>query len=97
MCDDTIGVSFISADKIALKLGIGEKHPLRIDAMILYVLNEMDNESHVFSSFEILARKASEIFNIDQSLVENSINILISKGRLDGRWECRDLDESPKK
>ena len=33
LCDDALGVSFISADKIALKMGIGEKHPLRIDAV----------------------------------------------------------------
>ena len=33
LCDDALGVSFISADKIALKLEIGEKHPLRVDAI----------------------------------------------------------------
>jgi len=33
LCDDALGVSFISADRIALRLGIGEKHPLRIDAV----------------------------------------------------------------
>lgn len=33
LCDDTLGVSFISADRIALRMGIGEKHPLRIDAV----------------------------------------------------------------
>jgi exodeoxyribonuclease V alpha subunit len=33
LCDDTLGVSFISADKIALRMGIGEKHPLRVDAV----------------------------------------------------------------
>ena len=82
LCGDIHDVSFISADKIALRMGIGETHPLRIDAGILYVLDEMDKEGHVFSPFEILARKASEIFNIDQSIVENSIDILIGKGRL---------------
>ena len=33
LCDDTLGVSFISADRIALRMGIGEKHPLRVDAV----------------------------------------------------------------
>ena len=36
LCDDTIGVSFISADKIALRMGIGERHPLRVDAIIFH-------------------------------------------------------------
>jgi exodeoxyribonuclease V alpha subunit len=33
LCDDALGVNFISANKIALKMGIGEKHPLRVDAI----------------------------------------------------------------
>ena len=33
LCEDALGVSFISADKIALGMGIGEKHPLRLDAV----------------------------------------------------------------
>jgi exodeoxyribonuclease V alpha subunit len=36
LCDDTLGASFISVDKIALRMGIGEKHPLRIDAVNLH-------------------------------------------------------------
>ena len=33
LCDEALGVSFISADRIALRMGIGEKHPLRVDAI----------------------------------------------------------------
>ena len=33
LCDDALGISFISADKIALRMEIGEKHPLRVDAI----------------------------------------------------------------
>ena len=33
LCNDIHCVSFISADRIALRMGIGEKHPLRIDAL----------------------------------------------------------------
>jgi ATP-dependent exoDNAse (exonuclease V) alpha subunit len=50
MCDDTIGVSFISADKIALKMGIGENHPLRTDAVNFHTgymkLSKNDNETN---------------------------------------------------
>ena len=49
LCDDKLGVSFISADKIALRMGICEKHPLRIDAMNfhrnLLKLGKNNNES----------------------------------------------------
>jgi exodeoxyribonuclease V alpha subunit len=33
LCNDIKCVNFISADKIALRMGIGEKHPLRVDAV----------------------------------------------------------------
>ena len=50
LCDDALGVSFISADKIALRLGIGEKHPLRVDAVIIHSKymkhSKKDNETN---------------------------------------------------
>jgi len=33
LCNDIQCVSFMSADKIASKMGIGDKHPLRVDAI----------------------------------------------------------------
>jgi exodeoxyribonuclease V alpha subunit len=51
LCEDALGVSFVSADKIALKMGIGEKHPLRVDAVIFHhkylKLGKNDNESNL--------------------------------------------------
>ena len=51
LCDDALGVSFISADKIALRMGIGEKHPLRVDAVNFHSkylkLSKNNNESNL--------------------------------------------------
>ena len=51
LCVDTLGVSFISADRIALRMGIGEKHPLRMDAVNFHnnhlKLSKNNNESNL--------------------------------------------------
>ena len=51
LCDDSLGVSFISADKIALRMGIGEKHPVRVDAVNFHSnylkLDKHNNETNL--------------------------------------------------
>ena len=51
LCDEALGVSFISADRIALRMGIGEKHPSRIDAVNFQSnhlkLSKNNNESNL--------------------------------------------------
>ncbi len=45
---DIYGVGFKTADKIAQALGLPVDHPSRIEAGIVFALNEMINEGHVF-------------------------------------------------
>ena len=51
LCDDKIGVSFISVDKIALRMGIGENHPIRVDAVNFHStylkLSKNNNENNL--------------------------------------------------
>ncbi len=46
---DIYGVGFKTADKLAQSLGLPVNHPSRIEAGIVYMLNEMSNDGHVFS------------------------------------------------
>ena len=51
LCNDIKCVNFISADKIALRMGIDEKHPVRVDAVNFHSnylkLCKNDNESNL--------------------------------------------------
>jgi exodeoxyribonuclease V alpha subunit len=59
LCDDTLGVSIMSADKIALRMGIGENHPLRVDAMNLHStylkLSKNNNKSNLLEQKKRIA------------------------------------------
>ena len=49
LAQDIYGVGFKTADRIAQKLGLPFDHPSRIEAGLVYALNEMTGEGHVFS------------------------------------------------
>jgi len=59
LCNDIQCVNFISADKIALKMGIGEKHPLRFDAVNFHSnylkLGKINNESNLLEQKQRIA------------------------------------------
>ena len=45
---DIYGVGFKTADRIAQALGLAPDHPSRIEAGIVFALNEMINDGHVY-------------------------------------------------
>jgi exodeoxyribonuclease V alpha subunit len=58
---DIFGVGFKTADRIAQSLGLPPDHPSRIEAGLVYALNEMVDEGHVFAPREVLAERAMEL------------------------------------
>ena len=48
MAMDIHGIGFVTADAAADKLGFGKDHPLRAQAGILYILQKMTEEGHVY-------------------------------------------------
>ena len=53
---DIYGVGFKTADRIAQALGLPVEHPSRIEAGIVFALNEMINDGHVYVPRELLAQ-----------------------------------------
>ena len=48
LADDIFGIGFLTADKIAGKLGIPKDSEIRAEAGILYVLRKLADEGHVY-------------------------------------------------
>jgi exodeoxyribonuclease V alpha subunit len=69
LATDMFGVGFITADKIAEKLGIDGNAPMRIEAGILYVLNQLADEGHVYYPYGLLTAKCGEILKVDEASV----------------------------
>jgi exodeoxyribonuclease V alpha subunit len=76
LATDIFGVGFITADKIAEKLGMGRNAPMRIEAGILYVLNQLADEGHVYYPYGPLVTKCSEILEVDQTTIPAALTHL---------------------
>lgn len=73
------GFGFKKADKVALTLGIKKDDPKRVEACIIYILESIKNEGHVFILEADLKKEFKRLFDLDVSLIdENIINLTIS-------------------
>jgi len=79
---DIYGVGFKTADRIAQSLGLPAEHPSRIEAGIVFALNEMTNEGHVYVPRELLAQKAIELLAVSQELIAPALDRLAQDERI---------------
>ena len=79
---DIYGVGFKTADKIARALGLPVDHPSRIEAGIVFALNETINEGHVFVPRENLAQRAVELLEVPAELIPPALERLAQEDRI---------------
>lgn len=82
MEQDIHGVGFKTADRIAQNLGLPSDHPSRIEAGVIYALNEMVNEGHVYSPENMLVERALELLEVEKGLIESAMSRLSSDDRV---------------
>jgi exodeoxyribonuclease V alpha subunit len=75
---DIYGVGFKTADRIARSLGLPADHPTRIEAGVLYLLEEMVGEGHVYAPSELLADRAVNLLEVDRSQVREGLERLLA-------------------
>jgi len=73
LATDIFGIGFITADKIAEKMGFAKDSELRAAAGILYVLHELTDEGHVYYPYEPLIKKCKEMLDIDREIIVKAI------------------------
>ncbi|MCK5312599.1 MAG: Flp pilus assembly complex ATPase component TadA, partial [Desulfobacteraceae bacterium] len=74
LADDIFGIGFITADKIAEKLGIDKDSILRIEAGILFTLHSLSNDGHVCYPYEDLIEKAQELLDTKRDIIVKAID-----------------------
>ncbi len=79
---DIYGVGFKTADRIARALGLPVDHPTRIEAGIVFALNEMINEGHVYVPREILGQRAIELLEVSPDLISPALDRLAQDDRI---------------
>jgi exodeoxyribonuclease V alpha subunit len=73
---DIYGVGFLTADRIARSLGLPVDHPTRIEAGLVYALNEMSNEGHVYTPLALLAERAVQLLQVPMELIQPALQRL---------------------
>ncbi|MFP4583063.1 MAG: ATP-dependent RecD-like DNA helicase [Desulfococcaceae bacterium] len=63
---DIFGIGFLTADRIAQKLGFAHDAPQRAEAGILHVLHAMADEGHVYAPYEELIARCVNMLQVER-------------------------------
>ncbi len=73
---DIYGIGFVTADRIAAKLGFDQDHPARLEAGLLYTLQQLSNDGHVYYPVGPLLDKSQELLQVDQEKLTAALSRL---------------------
>jgi exodeoxyribonuclease V alpha subunit len=82
LAHDIYGVGFITADKIAQNLGIDRNSLIRAKAGLIYILNQLTEEGHVYYPESQLIHKAKEILSVDEEIIIQAVKELSKEKEL---------------
>ncbi|MEE2839939.1 MAG: ATP-dependent RecD-like DNA helicase [Acidobacteriota bacterium] len=79
---DIFGIGFIIADSIAEKLGFSKDSELRAEAGILYVLNKLTEDGHIFYPYESLLEKCQSILDANRKVIVKAFASVVEEKRI---------------
>ena len=94
LCRDVWGIGFLSADAIALKLGVPHDSPERARAGLVHYLRALSDEGHCYAEDAELLLSAQGALDISVEKLAEALEKLVEEGvaiREDGRVYLREL------
>ena len=82
LAEEVFGIGFITADKIAEKLGIAKDSLIRARAGIQYILNQLSDDGHVYYPFDRLIDLCEETLEIDRGIILEALASAASDRRV---------------
>ncbi len=79
---DINGIGFSTADKIARELGFDSNSPARAEAGLIYVMNQLAEEGHVYYPYEPLIEKAMDVLAVGRDIIISGISALVEERKL---------------
>jgi exodeoxyribonuclease V alpha subunit len=76
LATDIAGIGFLTADRIAGKMGFEKDAPARAEAGILYVLGELSEEGHVYYPYEPLVERCRQILDVEREVVTKAVGAI---------------------
>jgi exodeoxyribonuclease V alpha subunit len=69
LATDIFGIGFVTADGIAQRLGFSKHSELRAEAGILYVLEQLAEDGHVYYPYQPLIRRCQDVLGVERDVV----------------------------
>jgi exodeoxyribonuclease V alpha subunit len=76
LATDIFGIGFLTADRIAEKLGFAKDSELRAEAGILYVLHQLADEGHVYYPLQPLITECQKILEVEPEILVKALTSL---------------------
>lgn len=73
LATDIFGIGFLTADRIAEKLGFSKDSELRAEAGIIYILNQLADEGHVYYPYNLLIGICRKELGIEPQVIVNAL------------------------
>jgi len=78
LADDVPGVGFLTADKLAMSMGIDENSYVRLRGGALYVMHEITNSGHVYATRKQIVGRAIELLNVDEVRLQATLDNMVA-------------------
>ena len=78
LADDIWGIGFKTADSIAEKMGYTKNDPRRCKSGIVYTLNQLSNEGHVYAERNQLLDAGVQLLGADKDSIEQVLDKMIA-------------------
>ncbi len=79
LATDIFGIGFLTADRIAEKLGFDRESGLRAQSGIVYVLQQLSTEGHTYYPYELLIKKAEDMLQASRPTLVNALATLAAQ------------------
>lgn len=95
LVEDVDGIGFITADKIAGKLGIPFDSDFRLRAGILHTLKEgADKNGHTYMPCSEVYKEVTDLLKIDYENYEEKLEKLLFQMQIDGVLKCENINDT---
>jgi exodeoxyribonuclease V alpha subunit len=82
LAEEVYGIGFLTADRIAARLGVSPESPLRAAAGVLHALREGAEKGHVYLPIHLLAERCGKLLSLDEQRIRTAVNALAAEGRI---------------
>ncbi len=82
LATDIFGIGFLTADRIAEKIGVPKDSPMRAEAGILYVLHELADEGHVYYPYGPLVKKCGDVLEVEEGSIPPALEKIASERKI---------------